>query len=200
MEALFEELADGEAETRMDSQVTADSAPRLESSPVPPNSIPRSPPRSPLHPPSSMPNRFPGPDSIRAPTLSQRLISPLAETQSGAIDTILAREVSGISETSVQIELAVCNQIRSEYASENDLTPRPHKRRCNELARAESNGPEPNASQPADRSFALAPPVRDSTARRNAYLQMIANMNDDHWSPIDLISTNTEHTTVEQEL
>lgn len=200
MEALFEELGDGQAANQVDSQVTADSAPRLESSPVPPDSLPRSPPRSLLHSPSSMPNLSPGPVAIRAPMLSQRLVSPLAETQPSAIDSVLAREASGISVTSAQIELAVSNQIHSEDTSENNLTPRPHKRRCNESTRAERNESETHASQQADKSFSSAPSVQDSTTRYDAYFQMIANMNDDNWSPIGLISTNTEHTTLEQEL
>lgn len=200
MEALLEELADGQAANQVDSQVTADSAPRLESSPVPPDSLPRSPLRSPLHPQSPMPNLSPGPVSIRAPMLSQRLVSPLAETQPSAIDSVLAGEPSEISQTSVQIELAVSNQIHSEDTSENNLTTRPHKRRCNELTRAECNESETDASQQTNTSFASAPSVHDSTTRCDAYFQMIANMNDDNWSPIGLISTNTEHTTLEREL
>ena len=189
MEALFEELAVMQAANQVDSQMTADSVPR--SSPAPPDSLPHLPPRSPLERSSS-------PISAREATPSQRFISLLPQTQDVERAYIPPHgdlEAIGYAD---QINLAVSNQIHSE----NNSTPRPQKRGFDDFVQAgcEAAEPELGDSQQTNKSFSSTISIRDSTVRRDAYFQMLANMNDDDWAPIGLISTNGEHTKLDQEL
>ncbi|KAK7408413.1 hypothetical protein QQX98_009398 [Neonectria punicea] len=77
-----------------------------------------------------------------------------------------------------------------------------HKRSFDTFAAEEPTDATPSQDGPTDvsESFSSAISARHSTARQEAYYQMLDNLTTDRWRPIELMSTNDEYTTMDKEL
>ncbi|KAJ4270522.1 hypothetical protein NW762_002209 [Fusarium torreyae] len=74
------------------------------------------------------------------------------------------------------------------------------KRTISKVSGEEIEGGEPKTVVMAGESFSPNTIEQHSLTRKDAYWQMIRNITEDTWTPIRLISTSNEYTTIDQEL
>jgi hypothetical protein len=175
-DAKMQEFADRQMPMKMaagDSQATTASVP-----------VSSSPPAAP-----SIETHASNPHPIASPSLSthylQRFVTPLPETQS------TSREDTPIA-ADADVAPAVLPELPASL----------NKRSFDSFAEADHTQSDPGRRTPvrASSSFCSAISEHHSTARQDAYFQMVNNLESDEWRPIFLISTSDEHTTVDQEL
>ncbi|CAM1505777.1 Fc.00g114140.m01.CDS01 [Cosmosporella sp. VM-42] len=174
-----------------DTQASVGSAPRLDPSPsIPP--LPFSPLKA-KDTRQSFQERPPNLPSVGESTIPERLVSQLANTQPTTQEAAAEEEL-------IEAESLIEIPSSEDDGSRDIPPPSVQKRRFDEYSREGSEGVEPCGSQQTEKSFTSTLSARHSLARREAYFQMLDNATADTWAPISLISTSSEHTTVEQEL
>ncbi|KAH6880460.1 hypothetical protein B0T10DRAFT_144375 [Thelonectria olida] len=180
-DAKMQEFAEQQMPMKMaagDSQATTASVPISSSPPAAPS----------IEPHESNPR------PIASPSLSthnpKKFVTPLVETQS------TSREDTPIAADADVVAADVLPAVPSEMPASLN------KRSFDSSAEADHIQSDPSRRTPeqANSSFCSAISEHHSTARQEAYFQMLNNLESDEWRPIFLISTNDEHTTVDQEL
>ncbi|KAF7551669.1 hypothetical protein G7046_g7655 [Stylonectria norvegica] len=178
MEELAREQGPATAAHGIDSQTTADSNSRPESSPV-----------------ASPEPSFPIPEANVASlnyasfNLPERLVSPLADTQQATNESDNEEPASEAPRPRIQNVGSHPNGAINETLSPSTVT----KRGFEELEVDDSDISERESPWPKEASFA-----GHALAHQDAYYRMLGNATSDTWESIDLISTSNEYTTMEQ--
>ncbi|KPM43263.1 hypothetical protein AK830_g3245 [Neonectria ditissima] len=153
------------------------------------DSIPGTPPNVASRDTNSSPDLHEGPSKAHNGQESERLVSLLPETQSSVGAEQNQEEMHPESKAEPIHILISSSQHKRSFNTFTDE---------GEDTAGSITGQD--APSNASESFGSTISTRHSTARQNAYYQMLANMKSDDWRPIELMSTSNEYTTMDEEL